>query len=303
MSFVFCLRADGTFFDGVTNTMCVNWLTSMQPASPPAPGVWSQVPSSLLPDGATICYFNASIFMEQVAAPSFGEQVVAPNATTSSADTRPLITPRLREENRQEWDRLWNSHMTEECPACHETPAVWDGPMNSDIPTRCTHWLCVPCWARIAARDRRCPICREDLRLWNRRHGTEDERTDDSDESVSDEEDEAVQRSMPLCGDGFNNIDIRYLRNVQTLLGIDGGLVLDTRILEHSSPCEMFPGPPYEQEIFVTVGVSGTPVTLEDITRALLSIPGDAWQQGRSYYWEGVVLSPSRRRAHIRWGS
>ena len=80
-------------------------------------------------------------------------------------------------------------------------------------------------------------------------------------------------------------------------------LVLIVRVLDHSSPCEMFPGPPYDQEIFVTVGVSGAPVTLEDITRALLSIPGDAWQQGRSYYWEGVVLSPDGRRAHIRWGS
>ena len=155
MSFVFCLRADGILSHGVTNATCVNWLTSMHSTHPPVPGVWSQVPSNLLPEGAAVCYFNASGFMEQVVAPSFRQQGVVPDATTSSADTRPLITPRLREENRQEWDRLWNLNRTEECPVCHEKPPVWDGPMNSDVSTRCTHWLCVPCWARIAARDKR----------------------------------------------------------------------------------------------------------------------------------------------------
>ena len=87
MSFVFCLRADGTLLEGITNAMCVDWLTTMHPTSPPLPGVCSQVPSSLFPDGAAICYFNASIFMEQVVAPSFA---------TPSADTRPLITPLMR---------------------------------------------------------------------------------------------------------------------------------------------------------------------------------------------------------------
>ena len=302
MSFVFCLRADGILSHGVTNATCVNWLTSMHSTHPPVPGVWSQVPSNLLPEGAAVCYFNASGFMEQVVAPSFRQQGVVPDAKTSSADTRPLIAPRLREENRQEWDRLWNLNRTEECPVCHEKPPVWDGPMNSDVSTRCTHWLCVPCWARIAARDRRCPICREDLTMWIRRHDAEGEAPEDSDESFSGEDDESVRRSMPLCGDGFGNIAIRYLLDIQTLVGIDGGLVLN-RILEHSDPCDMFPGPPYEHEIFVNVGSSGVPITISDVSRALMSIPHDAWQRGRSYYWEGVVLSPDRRRAHIRWGS
>ena len=44
-------------------------------------------------------------------------------------------------------------------------------------------------------------------------------------------------------------------------------------------------------------------ITLSDVARALGSIPHDAWQRGRSYYWEGVVLSPDSRSAHIRWGS
>ncbi len=258
---------------------------AMHPTSPPVYGVWSHVPSNLLPDGATVCYFNASRFMEQVVAPSF---------ETPSADTRPLITPRMREENRAEWDRLWNLNRTEECPVCQEKPAVWDGPMNSDIPTRCSHWICVPCWTRIAARDGRCPICREDLSTWIRCHDAGSGRPDDSDESLSDED-------MPLCGGGFDNIVVRNLLEIQTLLGIDGGVVLDTRILHHSFSDE--PGPPYEREIFVTIGASGAPITLSDVTRALGSIPRDAWQQGRSYYWEGIVLSPDSRSAHIRWGS
>ena len=132
--------------------------------------------------------------------------------------------------------------------------------------------------------------------------GAEGEAPEDSDESFSGEDDESVRRSMPLCGDGFGNIAIRYLLDIQTLVGIDGGLVLN-RILEHSDPCDMFPGPPYEHEIFVNVGSSGVPITISDVSRALMSIPHDAWQLGRSYYWEGVVLSPDRRRAHIRWGS
>ena len=88
---------------------------------------------------------------------------------------------------------------------------------------------------------------------------------------------------------------------IDTLIGIDGGVVLDTRILDHS--LRSVEGPPYTEEILVTIGTSGAPTTLEDITRALRSIPNDAWQPGRSYYWEGVVLSRDRRRAHICWGS
>ena len=85
-------------------------------------------------------------------------------------DTRPLITPRWRQENSEEWDRLWILNMTEECPVCQEKPDIWDGPMNSDVASRCTHWACVSCWARIAERDKRCPVCRDDLSVWLARH-------------------------------------------------------------------------------------------------------------------------------------
>ena len=86
-------------------------------------------------------------------------------------DARPLITPRWREENSEEWDRLWNLNRTEECPVCHRRPDIWDGPMNSHVATRCTHWACVYCWERIAQRDMRCPVCGDDLSEWLRVSG------------------------------------------------------------------------------------------------------------------------------------
>ena len=82
-------------------------------------------------------------------------------------DARPLISPLMQDENPEEWQRLWNLNSRDgQCDVCHEVPDIWDGPMNSNIPTRCTHWLCVECWYRIARRDRRCPTCRDDLSHW-----------------------------------------------------------------------------------------------------------------------------------------
>ena len=109
---------------------------------------------------------------------------------------------------------------------------------------------------------------------------------------------------MPLCANGFDNIAVRHLLDVHTLLGIDGGVVLNTRILGHAFDDEWGEaGPPYDHEILITIGVNGVPIILSDVTRALLSIPRDAWQQGRSYYWEGVELRRDRRRGRIIWGS
>ena len=104
-----------------------------------------------------------------------------------------------------------------------------------------------------------------------------------------------------LASEGFDNIDVRELEDVQTLLGLDGGIVLDTRVITHA--CPTAPGPSYEHEIFVIIGVSGAAVTLADVTNALRSIPHDAFQRDRSYYWEGITLNPSRRFARIEWGS
>ena len=92
---------------------------------------------------------------------------VANRAACAAEAARPLITPQWAEENPEEWDRHWR--MPEVCPVCHEKPVdkgdLWDGPMNSDIPTRCTHFLCVQCWTNVAARDDvvRCPVCRDDV--------------------------------------------------------------------------------------------------------------------------------------------
>ena len=79
-------------------------------------------------------------------------------------DDRPLITPQWRAEHPVEWQRLWDQQARNECPVCHKKLDIWDGPMNSDVPTRCNHWACVACWAEISQRDRR-----DDLTVWLRR--------------------------------------------------------------------------------------------------------------------------------------
>ena len=104
-----------------------------------------------------------------------------------------------------------------------------------------------------------------------------------------------------LVTEGFDNIDIQELDDVRALLGLEGGIVLNTMVIAHA--CPTVAAPPYQYEFFVIIGVNGAAVTLTDVTIALRSIPRDAFQRGRSYYWEGVTLSPSRRFARIEWGS
>ena len=55
-----------------------------------------------------------------------------------------------------------------ECPVCYESLAQREAasPLLSDIPSRCTHFLCKECSQKIATLDAECPICREDLRPW-----------------------------------------------------------------------------------------------------------------------------------------
>ena len=100
-------------------------------------------------------------------------------------DTRPLIDNAWRVANREEWQRLWDATPAE-CPVCFmaaDHPAmIWAGPMDADIPTRCTHWLCVECWREISQRDMRCPLCRDDVSQYLARY------LDSSDEEVEGEE-------------------------------------------------------------------------------------------------------------------
>jgi hypothetical protein len=118
-------------------------------------------------------------------------------------DTRPLITPRMQVENTREWDRLWRLNKTEECPVCHEKPDIWDGPMNSGVPTRCTHWACVSCWERIARRDKRCPICRDDLTDWFASWRSQE----DEDEEDEDEENEEMTEQEDSDDDEMGEVD------------------------------------------------------------------------------------------------
>ena len=104
-----------------------------------------------------------------------------------------------------------------------------------------------------------------------------------------------------LASEGFENINVGALFDVQKLLGLEGGIVLDTRVIAHACPSAQLP--PYEHEIFVIIGVNGTAITLADVTTALRSIPRDAFQQNRSYYWEFISLNSNRRFARIEWGS
>ena len=144
----------------VTNGAVVTWMVAMCPTDAPE-NKWYKIPANLLPPNLAVAYVNFMAFLESHRA-EFGP---APSRASRSADTRPLITPQFREAHPDEWQRLWDQRPAE-CPVCHETPDIWDGPMNSDVPTRCTHWACDGCWERIAHRDRRCPICGTSLRGW-----------------------------------------------------------------------------------------------------------------------------------------
>ena len=177
MSFVFCLRVDGTRVEDVPTSVCVDWLVAMHPTEPPVPDVWAAVPTTLLPDGIVAGYFNAHLF---------AESIYDSTPSRPDTDTRPLITPQWVDENPEEFRHIWTAR-PETCPICLGDPAVWDGPMNSSIPTRCTHWLCVQCWGRIAGLDRRCPLCREDLHVWLQRFGAANEVDDESDDEGDDE--------------------------------------------------------------------------------------------------------------------
>jgi hypothetical protein len=185
----FALRADGRHSD-ITDGQLVDWFRDLFQAQPPAENVWYSIPERLLPEGVTVAYFNgleffvmhfmepppAAVIPAGLAAaipagrrprPKAKSKAKAKAKAKSRADTRPLMTLQWRHENPDEWDRHWQTR-PDECPVCLEVPDTWAGPMNGRNPTRCTHWACVSCWIRIAERDRKCPICRDDLSAWLR---------------------------------------------------------------------------------------------------------------------------------------
>ena len=172
MDLIFALDQNGQT-SPVTNGDVVTWMVAMFPGEQPPEDRWYQIPANLLPSNLSVAYVYFLAFLELRRA-DFAPAPRGDSHRTNTrphvdlrarGDTRPIITDDWREAHPNEWQRLWDDR-PEECPVCHERPDVWDGPMNSDVPSRCTHWACVGCWRRIAGRDRRCPICRTSLRGW-----------------------------------------------------------------------------------------------------------------------------------------
>ena len=104
---------------------------------------------------------------------------------------------------------------------------------------------------------------------------------------------------MPEIEDGFQSIAIDRLIDIDKLLGAPGGMHLDTRVIAHWSP----PRISSYGDIVINIGAPGHPITIADVCHALLSIPQDAWQRGRSYCFEGIRVSADKRAAEIVWGS
>ena len=86
---------------------------------------------------------------------------------------------------------------------------------------------------------------------------------------------------------------------MHSLLGLRGGLILDTGIIGHWTDGT----PPQPTEVVVRVGEVGRLITLADVQDALESIPVDAFQPGRSYVWEGITVSLGGESAQVRWAS
>jgi hypothetical protein len=96
----------------------------------------------------------------------------------SQNDRRPILQD-LYFTDRAAWQRIWDEQgRVPECPVCHTERGpdmITDGPMNSDVPTRCPHFLCTACWQNLYNRyeeghteEVRCPICRDDVTRWAR---------------------------------------------------------------------------------------------------------------------------------------
>lgn len=91
----------------------------------------------------------------------------------------------MRAASPERWQQIWDDSKVSECPICTFAPPhiVFDGPMNSDVPTRCTHWACTDCWDQLARRrDFHCPLCRDCLAEWHAWRRSADESDDDMEE-------------------------------------------------------------------------------------------------------------------------
>ena len=100
--------------------------------------------------------------------------------------------------------------------------------------------------------------------------------------------------------DGTCFRNVAQLADIGALLGRPGGrVVLDTSIYQHW----VIEKPPRDAEVAVRVGRTGYPIDLADIQDALETVPKDCFQPGRSYMWEGLSLSRSKKTAYVHWGS
>ena len=151
--------------------------------------------------------------------------------------------------------------------------------------------------------------------------------------SDSDSESDSDEEGLELCATfdgGVPSSSVDRLEGVRSLLGLRGGLMLDTGVIAHWS-CET---PPQLTEVVVRVGQPGrglsafgappkaasalgappkaasalgappkAAITLADVQDALESIPIDAFQPGRSYVWEGITVSLGGETAFVQWGS
>ena len=119
------------------------------------------------------------------------------------------------------------------------------------------------------------------------------------DSSESDSEEEGAFKVCTTFHDGIPSQIVDRLEGVHKLLGLRGGLVLDTGIIGHW--CGGMP--PQSTEVVVRVGEVGRLVSLSDVQDALESIPVDAFQPGRSYVWEDITVSLGGDSAQVLWGS
>ena len=117
MSFVQCFRADGSPFIDITHGMLADWFLCLHPTGSPAPviGVWADVPDQALPEGIARSSFNAYGYIEwrdHVDSEGEDNDEIADPIREPPVDTRPLVSPLMRDENPEEHRRLWDLNPT-----------------------------------------------------------------------------------------------------------------------------------------------------------------------------------------------